>query len=212
MKNKITAFSLGEVLVTLAIVGVIAALILPTIKQMQPDRQKMLFKKAYTNVERVVTEIINDDYLYPEATGYVGLDNTTSVTLNDTSYGGSNKFCKLFALKLNNINSDDDDINCPYGALSDGSAGTPSFTTNDGIEFYIPNTTFATDTTISVDVNGEKAPNCKYSASSCSTPDRFEIIVSADGGIEVEGDLEKSFLKSTSVTKDDPNKKNIQTN
>jgi len=199
MKNKLTAFSLGEVLVTLTIVGIIAALILPTIKHIKPDKQKMLFKKAYTNVERVVTELVNDNYLYPEVADYDGLDYTDGVELNNKTYGGVSKFCELFAMKLNNISSDD--IKCPYTSLTDNSAGTPSFVTNDGIEFYIPNTSFATDTTISIDINGEKKPNCKYSAE-CKTPDRFEIIVAADGKIKVSGDLEKSFLKSSSVAKD----------
>lgn len=207
MKNRSLAFSLGEVLVTLAVIGVIAAIILPAVKQTQPDRQKVLFKKAYSNIERVVTEIINDDYLYPEATKtdgtpYEGLDNTSMVEINDdtTTYRGNNKFCNLMALKLNTISTDD--IHCPGTPGGNGSYGTPSFITNEGIAYYIPSTDFATDATITIDTNGEKAPNCKFNATTCKTPDIYEILISADGGIHVDGDLEKAYLRSTSVMKD----------
>lgn len=191
MKNKKPAFTLGEVLMTLAIIGVIAALLIPMIKQIQPDKQKVLFKKAYTNVERVVTELVNDEYLYPEADGKQGLDNTTSVTVNDRSYGGANKFCELFAMKLNTL---ENDVNC---------GGTNvSFITNDSIAYYMPSSTFATEATITIDTNGDKAPNCKFNTGTCKTPDRFEILVAPDGGIRVTGDLEKDYLRSTSVTKE----------
>ncbi len=208
MKNIKSAFSLGEVLVTLAIVGIIASLIIPIIKQTQPDRQKVLFRKAYSNIERVVTELINDDYLYPEATKadgtpYEGLDNVTNeVELNDETapYTGGNKFCNLITLKLNTISSDDN--NCPGTPGGNGTFGTPSFTTNEGIAYFIPSTTFATDATITIDTNGDKAPNCRFNATSCKSPDMFEIIVSPDGGIHVNGDIEKSYLKSTSIVRE----------
>lgn len=191
MKNKKSAFSLGEVLMTLAIIGVIAGLIIPIIKQIQPDRQKILFKKAYTNVERVVTELVNDEYLYPEADGRLGLDNTTSVIVNDKSYSGASKFCELFAMKLNTI---EDSVNC--------GGGNVSFITNDSIAYYMPSTTFAGESVITIDINGDKAPNCKFNSGTCKTPDRFEILVAPDGGIRVTGDMEKVYLRSTTVTKE----------
>lgn len=206
MKNKTAAFSLGEILVALAIVGVIASLILPAINQIQPDRQKMMFKKAYTNVERVVTELVNDDYLYPEAskedgTKYQGLDNTTAVTLNDTSYSGNTKFCQLFAMKMNTI--EDDTITCNGNS-------TISFTTNDSVAYYMPNTSFATEAEIMVDINGDQAPNCKSGTQDCKTPDRYSIYVAADGKVSVKGELEKSFLRTTSVVRESGKKESGQ--
>lgn len=191
MENKKSAFTLGEVLMTLAIIGVIVALVIPLIKQIQPDRQKVLFKKAYTNVERVVTELVNDEYLYPEADGKLGLDNTTSITLNDKAYGGANKFCELFAMKLNTL---ENTVNC--------GGGNVSFITNDSIAYYMPSTTFAAESVITIDTNGDKAPNCKFNADNCKSPDRFEIRVAPDGGIRVTGTMEKDYLRSTSVTKE----------
>ncbi len=198
MKNKKNAFTLGEVLVTLMIVGIIAALIIPIIKNVQPDRQKLMFKKAYTTVERIVTELVNDDYLYSETSDDVGFDNTNDVEVNGETYGGDSKFCELFAMKVNVV--DDNAIRCPGTVGAAGTFGAPSFITTDNIAFYLPTTTFANDAQITVDTNGEKEPNCRYSAN-CEKPDIFDIFVQADGRIYVTGDLERDYLKDTNITR-----------
>ena len=200
MNNKLKAFTLGEVLVTLLIVGVIAATLIPTLKNIQPDRQKLMFKKAYTTVERIVTELVNDDYLYSETDDAVGLDNTNTVDVNGNDYGGDTKFCRLFAMKVNVV--DDAAIRCPGTPGGSGTFGTPSFTTTDNVAFFIPSSTFGTAAKITVDTNGDKEPNCKYNATSCNKPDIFEIFVEADGGIYVNGTLEKQYLKDTNITRE----------
>ena len=197
MNNKKRAFTLGEVLVTLMIVGVIAALIIPIIKNAQPDKQKLMFKKAYTNVERVVTELVNDDDLYPDVGDYMGLDNTNAVTVNDISYSGNTKFCQLFAMTINVV--DDENINCLATPGGNGTYNEPSFITADSVAYYLPSTSFDANATITVDTNGDKEPNCFYNATSCKKPDMFEILVGPDGKVGVEGDLEKEYLQDTSV-------------
>lgn len=199
MNNKKRAFTLGEVLVTLMIVGVIAALIIPIIKNAQPDKQKLMFKKAYTNVERVVTELVNDDDLYPDVGDYMGFDNTNAVTVNGISYSGNTKFCNLFAMKVNVVEEVQNPADCPKNPGGNGTYNTPSFITADSIAYYLPSTTFATNATITVDTNGDKEPNCFYNATSCKKPDMFEIFVGPDGKVGVEGDLEKEYLQDTSV-------------
>ncbi len=186
------AFTLSEVLITLVLVGIIASILLPALIQNKPDKNKVLFKKAYTTVENIVTELVNDDRLYPLANGTEGLDNTTSVTVNDTSYSGNTKFCKLFALKLNTIETDD--------AIQCG-ADNVAFTTSDSIQWYMPETAFAADAKIKVDVNGSKEPNCEYNTTSCDEPDQFAIYVSPDGSVGVKGVKEKEYLRSSEVTK-----------
>lgn len=188
-KNTKKAFTLAEVMVTLALISVISSILVPAIMQVKPDRNKLLFKKAYTSVEKIVTEIVNDDNLYPITSDTEGLDNTASVTLNDKTYSGASKFCELFALKLNII---ENQANC---------GGTKSFTTNDGVAWTMPVTTFATDAVIEVDINGSKAPNCKYNVSSCIEPDTFNVTVAPDGGISVSGTKELMYLRSNETFK-----------
>ena len=55
--KKLTAFTLGEVLVVIGIIGIIATILLPVINEMQPDRRKVMFKKGYATIERIVTEL-----------------------------------------------------------------------------------------------------------------------------------------------------------
>ena len=213
--KKLTAFTLGEVLVVIGIIGIIATILLPVINEMQPDRRKVMFKKGYATIERIVTELVNDEHFYPEALGKVGLDNTTtdvfaSVTggagvsgpgLNLNATDGPKKFCKLFAFKVNTVDSIN--VNCP----ADLDTNTPSFTTTDSIEFYIDDTDFATGDggeEIVVDVNGQDGPNCTMVDNpNCTSPDRFTVVVYADGRIRIHEDdtVAQEYLKSTSVVK-----------
>lgn len=191
-KNIKHAFTLAEVMVTLALISIIATILIPAIMQVKPDRYKLLFKKAYTITERVVGELVNDDNLYPLVTGKVGLDNTATVTLNDKTYSGNTKFCQLFAMKVNIVEST---------ASCTGSTSVPSFTTNDGIVWYLPTTSFAGDAAIKVDVNGDKAPNCEYNTTNCLEPDTFHVIIGNDGRVSVNGVREREFLRSNETIK-----------
>ena len=214
--KKLTAFTLGEVLVVIGIIGIIATILLPVINEMQPDRRKVMFKKGYATIERIVTELVNDEHFYPEALGTVGLDNTTTDVFASVTGGAGvsgpglidltedNKFCKLFAFKVNTVDSTN--TNCPGDYKTD----TPSFTTTDSIEFYIGNTDFATTDgeNIIIDVNGQDGPNCTIvpmtgNAANCTSPDRFTVVVYADGGIRIHEDdtVAQEYLKSTSVVK-----------
>lgn len=205
--KKLTAFTLGEVLVVIGLIGVIAALLMPTLSQMQPDRRKLMFRKAYSTVDRIVTELVNDDTFYPEALGKVGFDNTTTdLNITANALNGmteQTKFCRLFAFKVNTL--DDGTIHCP-STLSDahasGAGSVPSFTTTEGIEYYIPNSNFAADMRLYFDVNGPEPPNCAFNASTCSAPDRFSVLIAPDGGLRVDGDYEKEYLKSSTVIKE----------
>ena len=61
--KKLKGFTLAETLVTLSIIGVLAVLTLTTLGN-KVDRNKALFKKAYSITERTVVELVNDETLY----------------------------------------------------------------------------------------------------------------------------------------------------
>lgn len=181
-------------MVTLAVLGILASIMLPAVSNVRPNENKALFKKAYYVAERTVSELVNDESLYPEGDGaHVGLDNVSQVEYNEQTFSGNDKFCKLFAEKVNTI---DEDVSCVTGSATPTETNSPSFKTTDGIAWYMPITDFSSDKYITVDVNGEKKPNCKYDSHTCFKPDRFEIYIEPDGKMYVKGVKEKEYLSS----------------
>ncbi len=196
LKNK-KAFTLAEVMVTLAVFGVLAALLLPAIANVRPNKNKVMFKKAYYVAERMVFELVNDEDFYPSQGDLVGFANTVMASYLGHTYDDKEKFCELFARKVNT--TDDDEIKCEAAnavPTGHGTYTTPSFITTDGVAWYLPISEFTDTETIYVDVNTDKEPNCTFDATDCKDPDIFEIKVEPDGKMLVEGEKEKEYLKS----------------
>ncbi len=215
-KRNNPAFTLAELLLCLSIIAIIAAIVMPSITQLRPQKNKAMFKKAYNITERIVYELVNDTELYPVVNKSRGLDNVDAVTYDDVSYSGDTKFCRLFARKVNTVKSDaaisltNETSNCASATdFSD-----PSFTTTDGMLWIIDRTNFDDDTafsrgnnsegsspTIEVDVNGDTEPNCFDGENGCTNdPDRFKIYVRADGKIKVYSEHAKKYLKDSTLT------------
>lgn len=204
MRGKF-GFTMSEVMVTLVMLGIIGAILIPMISEAKPDRKKVMFKKAYYSAEKVINELANDSELYPDSTtvGVIGFGNTDAVTVAGTSYSGNTKFCNLFAQSVNLSSA----VNCTTQTITSGSSnpGTGSFTTSDGVTWYIPLSTFADDTpiTITMDVNGTSrydakiSPNCMYPA--CTAPDQFQFTLRRDGRMAVSGTKEKEYLQNLTV-------------
>ena len=205
---KKNAFTLSEVLITLTILGVVAAVLIPTIMNIGPNKNKAMFKKAYNTLEKVVSELINDEGLYPEDTTLVGFFNTTAATIEGSSYSGGIKFCNLISKKLNIIGAS---TNCNAAQTltsGDTNKGTGSFTTNDGITWYFSPTAFSSTATttavVTVDINGtsqysNSSPNCRYNATTCKNPDQFEVYVVNTGRMYVTGIKEQEYIQSGSI-------------
>ena len=62
-------YTLAEVLVSLAIIGVIAAIAIPMIMNVIPNKNAIMIKKAYYTVDNIVKLLINDSYYYPDMKG-----------------------------------------------------------------------------------------------------------------------------------------------
>lgn len=179
-----------------------------------------MMKRAYYTTTSIVSDMINDPNLYPavNASGnaMVGFDNMEAVTYAGETYGGAPtnngegafaKFIGLFAAHLNidgEINKECPSIatdpDGPPVASPGGNSGwryCRSFTTPDGILWDLRTThkveTFKTTTAITVDVNGNKKPNCLQGDSDADDDcksrtknfDRFSMIISDDGTITI---------------------------
>ena len=149
IKNMKSGYTLSEALLTLAVIAALAAITTPIISNSLPDKNAALYKKGVYALEHTISDLVNDDYLYPEkktitpngdGTNTVtithGLSNTSAVTVNGVTYSGDSKFCDLFASRFNlypgsSVNCDNDSM----GFKSDGR--TPTFISNDGIQWLV---------------------------------------------------------------------------
>lgn len=141
-------FTLAETLITLVVLGVIAAVLIPTIMNVAPDNNKVMFKKAYSTLERTVSELINDETKYPAGTSWSNDGGTTNYNCADT--GGTpavdcgfhntylasnttdNKFGYLFSQQLNTVGTV-----TLLGKTTANGTGNNIFTTTDGITWYV---------------------------------------------------------------------------
>lgn len=135
--NKAQGFTLSEVLVTIAVLGILGAILIPTIMRVAPSKNKVLFRKAYATIQSTINTLINDDTNYPgdksvtiSSIAYpLGFNYTTSTSnaLSGTTY---NKFCYFLIDSLNTVSSG------PTSCLNSSQAGNSyltNFTTSDGI-------------------------------------------------------------------------------
>lgn len=61
-KNRFNAFTLAEVLITLGIIGIVAAITIPTLISNSQDRQyKIAWRKAYSELSQAVQKVYADD-------------------------------------------------------------------------------------------------------------------------------------------------------
>ncbi len=203
MKNNIKqGFSLGEMVITIGIVGFLAMVFAPMLKGIMPNQEQLMFKKAYSVTERIVYELINDEDYYPDVEGsttkqYFG--NTEEITYRGEDFSGNTKFCNLFARKLNKAS----EISCETHSFKDSTDPVGTVATADGIVWILPISTFNSQTTpatIYVDVNGKKKPNCDYDKATCKKPDRFAINVYQDGRLSVDGIMEREYLNRVEIS------------
>lgn len=81
MKNQRYAFTLVETLIMMAIIGVIGTVTVVSLRGMRPDKDKMMIKKAYSEIVKAVDSLINDSSLYPYARTAFLLDGLRPIVL-----------------------------------------------------------------------------------------------------------------------------------
>ena len=220
------AFTLAEMMIVFIVIGVIVALGVTSVRPWEKA-----YKYAYTRMYHALSLSIYNhmvnakgEEFYPTTGETVGLANTVQTTYLGHTYGSPSdetkqkgKFCSLFARKVNTTEDltynngvlDVCSSNPNYSNLGKGTYTTPTFTTTDGISWYLPYTDFKStnynDTDgakIYVDVNGKEGPNCINDQVTGCRPDIFIIHVMADGKMFVKGTKEKEYLGTTKLAKD----------
>ena len=167
-------FTLSEVLVTIAILGIIAVLIVPQLVAKKPNKAKLLFKKGYNVTSNVVSALQSDIY---EA------DDNGDVLF---SKGPSNTyFCEKFAEFVNYVG----DVTC------NNSTDSLAFVTSDGLKYSINGALdkFSGEgAEVILNVNPDAS---QVGATGTQGVDYFIIYVKDDGKIYVNGQKEKEYIK-----------------
>ena len=208
MKNK--AFTLTELLIALAVIGILIAILLPVIFNIMPDQNALMAKRAYHAVQSVTSSLINNEACYPNLTqapadearegfddgyGYAdcvlwGMSDATSQYINTED--ANSKFLTLFTNKLDLAGNSTEDT-----VVNVGSSTEYTFTTKDKIIWTAQNMNLAHSNTnpsieLMIDVNGPDKPNCKSPEDSdgtnCSSKkdfDRFTVTIYADGKMDI---------------------------
>lgn len=189
-------FTLAELLVSLGIISVVAALTAPFISNTLPDKNKIAVIKAYKTIAEINENILTDPSLYILGSTY-GTNTCTTImrcwALPDnpdysdtTKYQGPVKYQYLLLSKLN-ITGDEPVMN----------SGSLSFTTTDGLDWTIARDNNGTEYTITIDTD-ENGNDCSYNSQTCTKPDKFIFKVNSDknGLVEAGDNLTKVYLEN----------------
>lgn len=208
--KKSKAFTLSELMVALAVLGIICAIVLPAITNNNPNRNKMMMKKAYNVFTDTINELVNDDGHYPVVyglcpdngeSGYVGLDCAE----NDSKL--PYLFSKQLATSRPGIDEEDTlKTDATYSrsglAACNGADNSCYFLkSEDGMTWAFSKKKFtkgdySSNIIVGIDVNGDKKPNCYEgsNASNCQNRDgnfdQFRLELYADGKIKIDPDDE----------------------
>jgi len=163
MSRKI-GFTLAEILITLTVIGVVAALTIPTLLQnTQQAEIKVAWKKAFGNVKQAYMQAVNDhgtgfgaygDTAHPNG---VAKMNAIMSKMNVIKTCNGNTFGNCWA--PGGVSYDNPAYNIPgYGGLFsiENQNGRMGFVTNDGMCWIIYNDNYAA---FAIDLNGFKPPN-----------------------------------------------------
>ena len=207
-------FTLQELLITVAIVGIVAAVTVPGIMGLMPDKKKVMYMKAYNTLTNLTNEILDDPSLYYIEYRNDGTANCSGVNCTgypiendkfDRAFGGewnmdgdSLKFGYCLASKMN--------IQEEFGTDLDNGDLSMTFTSVDGVRwtYDMDDAELSGDggglsnqsITIDVNPNNDNAANkCFYDEDECSDPDLFKFKIDNDGGITAVDRLGQAFLR-----------------
>lgn len=183
-------FTLSEILVTIAVIGVISSIVVPMVGDILPDQDKMKVLKCYKTIVDINKEILSDSSLYwtPADSDCVGLD-CDQMPINPefakSKYSGEDKYLLLFTSKL------DSDFS---GNIGSGQSEV-SFRTPDGNDWNVVHLG-SYNYTITVDLDDSaNSTNAVYDATT-KKPDRFSFYISSDGKVTGNDPLTKAYLKN----------------
>ena len=195
MKRK--GFTLSEILIALAIVGSIAAISIPTIHRIMPDKDKAVVLKVFKTVNEINDELVNNPTMYRFEEDSQNLCNENNGILNCTrkpldgnheSANGHSKYPRLLAENLNLSNNFEIDNGTTY-----------TFQTSDGVYWTLvlrlrSNIIIRYDLTI--DTHNSQRDDCGPYSAECRNPRRFGFQISSNAIVTGDDPLTRAYLEN----------------
>ena len=223
---KKTGFTLSELIISLSIIGIASALMMPAISKLVPDRNKSKVISIHSKLVSAVDNLLDDDMIYwcldnedKEGLSCEG-EPTEQSNFHNADYRGSQKFENLMVEQLGLENAANPIISNFSYRSSDGvnwrfergcSNNDGTFTANNN-DCAVQNTlTYR----ITVDLNGTAAraagrnPNRIYGQAGELKPDQFRFRVDNYGGITPEDALTAAYLRNSFKSADKKNDKDV---
>ena len=211
MKKK--GMTLAEILITLVILGILSAVIIPAANHAKPNETKVAFLKNYDALTQTISEITSNSRIFPVCQGGFCFEdypllNTAEYNRNGLRFAqGNGKFCRVLAYQFDaqNPNCSDNDLAANARVARNNNW---SFTTRTGESYRVLTRRGQVDlnggefiSEILVDVNGtQKGDNCIYS-DACQNPDTFRFWVTGDGEITAGDRAAEYYLRTRSNLK-----------
>ena len=208
---KKTGFTVSEIVIALAVIGVIATFVTPMVARLFPDKNKAMVLKVHKTVQDINSALLDNTSLY-----YAQSNNDDSVTRLFSSSGlaapvadihpgvGFNSTLETFgrtpivsgsekylALLTDNLELMPDTL--------ENNEGVGRFRTRDGVSWIFNYLHFT------IDVNGDVNPNCSYSAA-CTRPDRYNFLININNGnVSPNDPLTEAYLNNPDKMNDKAN-------
>ena len=191
-------FTLAEVLIAVAILGVVTAVTLPIIHKLIPDKEKGMVLQAYKTITEINSNILNDPGLYMLNTRIEGTNTDCTAIMactskpvdgeHETGYSGADKYPHLL--------SDNLTLSRSYNK----SQSAYDFATVDGLNWtiYANNTDSNNpDYLVILDTGNPARENCVYNKNTCKNPRNFQLRINANGEVTYADNLTRVYLENT---------------
>ena len=219
-------FTLAELLITLGIIGIAAALIVPAANSLRPDKNKMMYLQAYDTVSETVQSLASNSRLYPVCKDPDADDNVncsenplfnTNMPIDEryrnANFSGEKKLCSLMGISMG---ISEDNLQCSDTAYAfnnqdyQNGFANESFVTKNGMRWRIVpaiasssdgmNASYQTDIYVDVDPTNNdvngKDRSCIYDGDECEAPDIFKFMVAANGTVQAADAVGQRYIRT----------------
>lgn len=191
--NKIKAFTLAELMITFAIIGVLTAILIPALFKSTPDEQILKAKKAYNTFSRAIESLTNSG-VYSDNGGLL-----TSTSFVSDADGQKQFFCNNL-VDLINVKKSDCTKNIVETSIKDKITSNCSNLPADGSVYVCAKLDTTTNTVDLAQVQKDIDSVCKNWKANVGTDYNFATSDNVLWGVQLNDFSNNTMLNSGGMT------------